>query len=154
MNNGLTFRPCSSLLTSSLWRRSCSLCKYSCRWFRFVAVLVSFSWRRTLPWLWSSSLRAFCSALWHWRLLASRCCWALSRFCASWLFFFSPKTFLTTYSRFTAELQPWLALLCCLTEKCYSSLFTSSEDGAVAFTREILVYSGSLHLIIGVRFCF
>ena len=50
-----------------------------------VAVIVSLSWRWALPLLWSSSLRAVCSAVWRKHLLASRCRWAFSRFCASWL---------------------------------------------------------------------
>ena len=34
---------------------------------------------------WTSSHEPFCSAVWYWRLLSSRCRSALSRFCASWL---------------------------------------------------------------------
>ena len=71
-------------LYSRLWIRHCWLCMYLCRWLR--RCFVSFSWRRALPSPWSCGLRAFCSAVWHWRLLAPRCRWALSRFCGSWLF--------------------------------------------------------------------
>ena len=33
----------------------------------------------------AASVWAVCSAVWHWCLLASRCRWTLSCFCASWL---------------------------------------------------------------------
>ena len=64
--------------------RSCWLCNYSCI-AGCVVVLVSFSLRRALPSLWSSSLWTLCSAVWYWRLLASRSRSALSRVCASCL---------------------------------------------------------------------
>ena len=50
--------------------RRCWLCNYSC--IAGFVVLVLFSLRRALPSLWSSSLRTLCSAVWYWRLLASR----------------------------------------------------------------------------------
>ena len=87
----------------------------------WVVVALNICMAVSIPSLWSSSqLRAVCSAVWHWRLLAPHCRWALSPFCAS-------------YSRrFRASRSSWrlrfLAALACVaqffTGKSCSSLLT------------------------------
>ena len=106
-------------------------------------VVVSFSWGRALPSLWYSSLRAVCSAVWHWRLLAS----SFESLLCFLTCFFRPATLLTTFSCFTAELKPSLALLFCFRGKSCSSLImhVACEHEVGACTRGILVLSRSFH---------
>ena len=145
---GFTFKPCSSLLTR-LWRRSCWLCNlYSCI-ASSVVVVVSFLWRRALPLLWSSSLRALCSPDWHWRLL----CIAVAQL---WLASVPPGLFLQPDNfahdvLFTVEFQPSLALLFYLTGL-LGFVHAACEDEVGPRTREILVFSSSFHSFL-LRFC-
>ena len=62
-----------------LWKRSCWLGKYfSCCWLgrcccgEYTFALIQ-------------QPASFCLSVWHWRLLAPHCRWALSLFCDSWL---------------------------------------------------------------------
>ena len=83
----------------------------------------TFSWRRTLPSFWSSSLRALCSALWYWCLLASH-----SALTTQSLLDFAHNIF------FTAELKPSLALFFCLTGNSCSALFAPLLKTELALT--------------------
>ena len=62
------------------------------------------------------------SLLFGWHLLASRCRWALSRFCASWLL--SSARRLCSRPFRASRQKSSLALVFCLTGKSCSSLFT------------------------------
>ena len=95
---------------------------------------------------------------WLFTLLASRCRWALSRFCASWLFnFLQPEDFahdLCALHFTTAELQHSLALFFCLKGKVlFVFVHTAPEDGSVALhSWDSGVFSFTS--FIAVRFCF
>ena len=144
---GFTFKPCSSLLTSSLNTK-------------LLVVHVLLSLVALLFWFHfhgGEHYRRFdpvacdlCSVVWNWHVLAlaSVELWVAS---AVPVFFLQPATtLLTTFSRFTAKLkpsllQPSLALLFFLTGKSLLFVHATSEDGFVVCTLEILAFTRSFH---------
>ena len=110
-----------------------------------VAVVVSFLWRWAFNFELSGNLRALCSAVWHWYLLAPPCRWALSRFCASWLFS-SARRFCSRpfrASRWSWSLRWRSSFVSQATLLGFVQI--ASEDGVEACTREILVFPHLLH---------
>ena len=106
----------------------------------------------SIPSLWSSSLRAVCSAVWHWRLLAPHHRWALSHFCASWLASSARDEFAHDVGfALHGEVEAFaLAALACAAlfshrQVLFVSVHAASEDGVVACIRKILVFSRSFH---------
>ena len=65
-----------------LWRRRCWLCKYFCCWLGRCCCFNHFRGGEHTFAL-TQQPASFCSAVWHWRLLAPHYRWALSRFCSS-----------------------------------------------------------------------
>ena len=132
-----------------LWRRSCWFCTCTsvAGW-----VVVVICMAVSIPSLWSSSLRAVCSAVWHWRLLAPHCRWALSRFCAS------------CSRRFRASRSSWslrsysLSVRCSVSHRQVLFVFAhaASEDGVVTALSLALVrfWCFLVHPFIAAGSCF
>ena len=99
----------------------------------------------SIPSLWSSSLRAVCSAVWHWRLLAPHYRWALSRFCSSCFVSSARDDFPRDVFALHGEVEAFaLAALAC---KSCSSLFTLLLTTAlsIAFVRFWCFFVHSIH---------
>ena len=125
-----------------LWRRSCWFCTCTsvAGW-----VVVVICMAVSIPSLWSSSLRAVCSAVWHWRLLAPHYRWALSRFCSSCFVSSARDDFPRDVFALHGEVEAFaLAALAC---KSCSSLFTLLLTTAlsIAFVRFWCFFVHSIH---------
>ena len=143
---GFTFKPCSSLLTWSLNTKLLDVLLLLS--LDALLLLIHFHGGENYLRFDPQQPASRCPAVWHWRLLESRCLWALIVFFCFLAFFFSAKTLLTTFTRFTSCSLRWRCSfvsqesLVCLCSRCFwrrCCRMYSWDSGVFSFTAFIAV---------------